>query len=758
MNEKFRVLGKDKPNRDAALKATGSKRYVADMEFPGMLYAKVLFSPVAHAKIKSIDTSEAEALPGVRAVACYKNVPQVRYNSAVRFIEHQIPNTERIFDDTVRFVGDRVAAVAADSLKIAEKAIKLIHVEYEELPILLDVEEAAKPDAYPIHEGGNVVGESIVNAGDIEKGFAESDYIFEDRYETQPIHPGAIETHVAVADWNYENKLTIYSPCQNTFGFRVILSRIFGLPYNKIRLVSPAIGGGFGGKLEMALEPIVAVLSKMTRRPVRLEYNRKETMLGTRVRHASVAYVKTGVMKDGTIRAMDIRMFTNTGAYASSALNVSGAMSHKVFKAYKIDNMRFENHPVYTNTPIAGAMRGYGSPQAYFGMERQINKIAKTLGIDPVEMQRRNLVDPDSLDPCFHAPHGNPRVKDCLERAVELIHYEDALKEQEATKNDDIRIGVGVAAGVHGNNCFGAHRDTTTSMIKMNEDGSCILFTGSHDMGNDNVGLQTEIVSEVLGISLDRIDVVQADTDGCLWHLGDYASRGTFVAGEAVRKTAESMKKELLKQAAEVLEVPAEEIDLYDDTAWWIKDENKHVSLAEVMLHCQRDNIKELCVSETHVANCGPTSYGVHIAKVQVDTKSGEVKLLEYAAVHDAGRILNPLTITGQLAGGVHMGLGYALSEGMEYDEKGRPLTTNLKKYHILRADEMPKLYLDFAKEGAGEAGGPYGAKSLGESPVVPVAPAVLNAISNAIHREINTLPAKPEKIRKAMEGPEETY
>lgn len=753
MNEQgFQVIGQRVPIRDAASKVTGKKVYVGDMKLPGMLYAKVLFSPKAHAKIKSIDTSQAEQLVGVKAVATYKNTSQVKYNSAQRFIEHQVPNTERIFDDTVRFVGDRVAAVAAETLEIAEKAIRLIQVEYEELPVVLDVEEAAKPDAYPIHEGGNVVGQAHVEAGDVEKAFEECDYIMEDRFTTQPIHHVALEPHVAIADWSYDDKLTIYSPCQNTFGFRVILGQIFGLPYNKIRMNAPAIGGAFGGKLEMTIEPVAAALSKMTRCPVKLEYTRKECILSTRVRHASVSYVKTGFMKDGTIHAMDFQIYTNTGAYASSALNVTGAMSHKVFKAYKVEHMRFNANPVYTNTIIAGAMRGYGSPQGFFGMERQINKIAKFLGMDTAEVQLLNMVDPDSLDPCFHKPHGNPRPKDCMHRAMEMIHYEEILKEQETTKNDRYRIGVGVALGVHGNNCFGAHRDVTTLMLKMNEDGTCILYSGSHDMGNDNVGMQKQIVSEITGIPLSKIDTVEADTDSCMWHLGDYASRGTYVVGMAAKKVAESMKKELQIQAAELLEIEPGQVLLHDDAAWDEKDSNRHVSIAEVMLHCQRDHMKELCCVETHPAPRGPSSYGAHIAKVQVDTETGETKVLEYSAVQDVGKVINPLALEGQLAGGIHMGIGQGLMENICYTPEGVPVQTNLKKYKVLRASEMPKLYLDFVAEDGGEPGGPYGAKSLGECPVVPGPPVIVNAICNALDVEIDNLPADPETVLKALQ------
>lgn len=757
MENEYSVIGRSRPIGDAALKVTGQKVYVGDMELPGMLYGKVLLSNVAHAEIKSIDTSAAEALPGVKAVATYLNTPQIRYNSAVRFIEHQLPDTERIFDHRVRFVGDRVAAVAAETPEIARKAVNLIKVEYEELPVITDVEEAIKPEACHIHEGGNIVGVSRAEAGNVELAFGECDHVFEDRYTTQAIHHAAIEPHIAIADYDPNGKLTVYSPCQNTFAFRVIMSRIFGLSYNKIRMVAPAIGGAFGGKLEVTVEPVAAVLSQMTGKPVKVEYNRKESILSTRVRHASVSYIKTGFMKDGTLKAVDFKVYTNTGAYASSALNVSGAMSHKVFKAYKIDHMRFQCQPVYTNTEIAGAMRGYGSPQVYFGWQRQLQKIADFLHMDMADLQMKNLVDPDSCDPIFHKPHGNPRPKECLKRAMELAGYEEWLKEQEATRDQEIRIGVGMALGVHGNNCVGAHRDVSTPMLKMNEDGSCIYYTGSHDMGTDTLGMQMQIVSEVLGISMDRVDCLAADTDVVHWHIGDYSSRGVFVAGSAAKKTAEAMKKELQIEAAKLLETDPDNIELRDNRAWCMDNKEKNASLRDVMIHCQSVSMRELMVAETYEAKRGATSYGVHIAKVEVNTRTGQVRPLEYAAVHDIGRAINPMMLRGQLAGAIQMGLGYGLSEEISYDEKGKPAVQTLKKYKVLRASDMPKLHMDFVESPEGEPDGPYGAKALGECPVVPAAPAVVNAICNAIHGQINDLPARPDRVLGVMDSQNQT-
>lgn len=753
-----KAVGTGKPIQDAWEKVTGRKQYVADQKLPGMLHGKILFSPVAHGRITRIDTSRAEALSGVRAVATYRNTPFVRYNSAKRYIEQTVICNETIFAETVRFVGDRVAAVAADTEEIAEQAVRLIEVEYEALPALTTIREAIAPGAYPIHPGGNVAARLGASAGDPEGEMAKCDYVIDGVYETPAIHHAAIEPHVALADWSPAGKLTVYSPNQNTFAFRIILSDIFGLPYSKIRVAAPAIGGAFGGKLEVTIEPVAAVLSRMAGRPVKIVLTRRETIMATRVRHGSLNYIKTGFMKDGTIRAVTFKLYTNTGAYASSAANVAGALSHKVFMGYRIDHMRIESVPVYTNTAIAGAMRGYGSPQVYFGWERQINKIARYLGMDPAELQRRNMADPDSLNPISRQPLGNPRPKDCLDRAMELIRYRDALREQEESRRNPGRfaIGVGLALGVHGNNCYGTHRDNASPMLRMNEDGSCTLFTGSHEMGTDTVGMQMQIVSDLLGISLDRIDAVSSDTDACLWHIGDYSSRGVFVVGAAAKQSAEKLRRELQIEAGKLLGAEPESIELGGNAAWVRQEPGRRAGLREVMTYCQSVSLRELCVYDTYQAPRGASSYGVHIAKVRVDRETGAVKVLDYTAVHDVGFVINPLMLEGQLQGGIHMGLGYALSEQIMFDAKGVPAPLTLKKYGVLRATQMPeRLSVDFIADRGGEPGGPYGAKALGECPVVPAAPAVVNAVCNALDVEIDAIPVLPERILRALKEKE---
>lgn len=757
--QNFTVIGKGKPIDDAQLKVTGRKQYVADMKLPQMLYGKILFSSVAHGKIKSIDTSEAENYPGVHAVATYLNTTDKTYNSAKRFIEQQVLCNEKIFSDTVRFVGDRIAAVAAESESIAEAVLKLIKVEYEPLPVITDIESAIKEDAYPIHPGGNIAARMEVKCGNVETAFENSDYVIEGKYTTPAIHHTAIEPHAVIADWDAQDKLTVYSCNQNCFAFRVILSDIFGLSYNKIRVVSPAIGGAFGGKLEVTIEPVAAVLSQMCGRPVKIVLTRKETMMATRVRHGSLNLVRTGFDKDGRIRAMEFTIYTNTGAYASSAMNVAGALTHKVFMAYKVPDMKITAIPVYTNTEISGAMRGYGSPQVYFGMQRQVNEIARILQKDPAEIQRLNMVDPDSLNPVSNTPLGNPRPKDCLEKALQLASYPEALQRQQESKKQNGRYvrGVGIALGVHGNNCFGAHRDNTSPMLRMNEDGSCLLYTGSHDMGTDTVGMQKQIISEILGITWDKIGVITSDTDACLWHIGDYSSRGTFVVGTAARLVAEKMKKELQKEAAGLLNASPEEISFGENLAWSEKEPEKKVSLREVMIYCQSVSHRELCIHETYEAVRGAGSYGVHIAEVEADKETGQVKILEYTAVHDVGFIINPLMIEAQLEGAIQMGLGYAISEEMTWDKTGKPFPLVLKKYGVLRADQMPpKINTGFIADKGGEPGGPYGAKALGECPIVPAGPAVVNAICNALDIDLRDLPATSARVLEALRKKED--
>lgn len=746
MMEENKTIAKSFSIRDAAEKVTGSLRYTADRKLPRMLYAKVLFSPLAHARIRAIDTSATEALPGVRAVLTHRNTPQTLFNSCGEEIDGT--KNERVFDPVVRYVGDKVAAVAADSIQIAEAAIKLIRVDYEELPHYLDPEGAMAADAYPIHAGGNVAEVVSQSCGDVETGFAQAERIFEHTYRLPAIHHAAIETHTALADYDAAGKLTVWTPSQDVFGHRTNLSRIFSLPMSRVRVVVPAIGGGFGGKIDMVCEPIAAALAIATGRPVRLVYTRREDIPSSRCRHAMVVRLKTGVQKDGMVTAQRFDVTINAGAHAGGTSSVVWAMCGKLFRFLKTPNIAFTGTAVYTNTLSAGAMRGFGSPQEFFAQQRQFHEIAKVLGLDMTELLATNLIAPDGKDRRFDSDLGNPRPLDCVERGKALFGWETALAEQERSRREQgrWRIGVGMAAAAHGNGVFGVRPDTTGVMIKMNEDGSAVFFTGVCDMGNGSVSLQQQIIAQVLGLEPSRIACVQADTDATLFDLGNYSSRGTFVSGNAAKKVALALREELLREAAQLLNVPRDSLELCDGKA--VADNGASATLEELVHHARQTNQRDLVVADTFAADAMAVSYGAHFVKVRLDTESGQVEVLDYVAVHDVGRALNPMNVEGQIEGAVQMGLGYALSEEIVYDETGRVKNPSFRNYRLYRVSQMPPIRIALVEEH--EPGGPYGAKSIGECSVVPAPAAIINAVSAAAEREFNQLPVRPEVIRAA--------
>lgn len=752
------VVGQPRPIRDAALKVSGRKPYVADLRLPGMLHAALVLSPHAHARVRAIDASAAKAAPGVHAVVTYEDAPRRAYNGAARMVDLPARADELVLTGEPLFVGDAVAAVAAETEEQARAAAKLVRVEYEELPAVLSIDEALAPGAPLVHPDmpGNVV--CTMQAGDAEAteaALAAASHVVEGTFTTPPIHQAAIECHVAVADWDPMGDLTLWCPSQNSYATRLIVSQTFGLPESRVRVVAPGIGGAFGGKLEVTIEPIAVLLSRACGRPVRLELNRREDIMATRVRHGSWCRVRLGYGDDGVISAMDFQMRTNTGAYTGSATNVGGALMHKVMMAYRAPYVHVSSTPVYTNTVTAGAMRGYGSPQIYFGFQRLVNRIARERGLDVAEVQRRNMVEPDACLPWGGGALGNPRPLDCLARVRKLVGWDEALAEQEASRarGGDVAVGVGLALGVHGNNCYGVHRDCTTPVLTMTEDGSAILHTGAHEMGQDTTGSQASIVSEVLGLPLERVGVVSGDTDATMWHIGDYSSRGAFVVCAAAKRVAELMAAELRAAAGRMLGVASDEVGLGGGCARVLADPARSLSLAEVCTHVQAHEHRELAVSVTYDAPRSAASYGVHAAVVEVSRSTGKVRVRRYAAVHDVGFVLNPLAIEGQLQGGVHMGLGYALSEGITFDAKGAPKQLKLGRVGLRRATEMPdELVCDFVCADGGEPGGPWGAKALGECPVVPVAPCVVNAICNALDVEIDDLPATPERVLAAVE------
>ncbi len=740
-----RLVGRGQPIRDAAEKTTGELLYTADIKLPRMLHAKVLFSPVAHAKIKSINTAKAEALPGVRGVVCYQNTPDYFFNSCGEEIDGV--KNEKIFDSTVRFVGDKVAAVAADNEKIAEAALRLIEVEYEELPFYLRCEDAIAEDAVPLHEGGNIFEVVKQSCGDVEKAFEKADYVFEDTYELPAVHHAAIETHAALADYRADGSLTVYSTSQDVFAYRINLSRIFGLPMSKVRVIAPALGGGFGGKIDMVCDPIAAALSIQTRRPVRLVYTRREDIPSSRCRHEMSVRLKMGVQADGTIVAQDFDILVNAGAHAGATATIIWAMCGKLFRIMKTPNIRFVGTAVYTNTTSAGAMRGFGSPQEFFAQQRMIAQFCKTLGLDMAEILKKNLIEKDGVDLRFNSALGNPRPLDSLQKGRELFCYEDALHEAAESKKEAgrFRVGVGLATAAHGNGMYGVIPDSTGVILRMNEDGTAGFTTGVSDMGNGSVTSQQLVIAEILALPFEHISCLDADTGTGLWDVGNYGSRGTYVSVHAAVKAAQRMREELIKEGASLLECKEDVLCL--ENGHVVSTDGKSASYAQLVKHARQR--RELCVAETFVSDSMAVSYGTHFVKVQLDTDTGEVKVLDYVAAHDVGYALNPLNVEGQIEGAVQMGLGYALSESIVRDEKGKVKNSTLRQYKIFRAADMPPIRIALVEEI--EPGGPYGAKSIGECSVVPSAAAIGNAIADAAGINFKQLPLTREYIKKSM-------
>ncbi|MBU5434137.1 molybdopterin-dependent oxidoreductase [Pseudoflavonifractor sp. MSJ-37] len=744
------MIGNRIPVRDARMKVTGQLKYTADMKLPRMLHAKVLFSPVAHAMIRSIDTSEAEALPGVRAVVTYKNSPDTPFNCCGENIDET--KNERIFDQHIRYVGDKVAAVAADTIQIAEKALRLIKVEYEELPFYTDPEEAMKEDAYPIHEGGNIAEVVNLGQGDVDAGMKEADLVYEDRYSLPAVHHGAIETHASLAYYDANGKLTVWSPSQDAFAVRVNLSRLFGLKMSRVRVVASAIGGGFGGKIDMIVDHVAALLSIKTGQPVRLVYTRREDIPSSHSRHQMIVYLKTGLKKDGTVVAQDFNVVINAGAFAGGSSSVAWAMGGKVFRIMDTPNIRFKATEVYTNCTCGAAMRGFGSPQVFFAQQRQFNKIARDLDMDITELLLKNLKGERGVDLRDGTPLGDVYVKACVEKGMELFDWKKGLEEQAASKAEGgrYRVGVGMAVAAHGNGVFGVHPDTTGIILRMNEDGTVVLSSGCCDMGNGSVSLQGQFVSEILGVSLEDIEYVQADTDTTLWDLGNYSSRGTYVSGAAAVKAANALKDMLIEEAADLLPEDPDRIVFHDGKAWSLNYPDRSATMAELAHHAHHKSQRDLIVAETFASRAMAVSYGAHFVKTQVDTETGEVKVLDYVAVHDVGTPLNPMSVEGQIEGAIQMGLGYALSEGIVRDDKGRVKNSTLRTCHMFTADEMPPI--EVALVGKPEETGPYGGKSIGECSVVPAPAAIVNSVSNAVEGDYHDLPLRKDVVLAGLQ------
>ncbi len=732
-------IGRSLPQRDAVLKATGRLKYTQDITLPHMLTGRLFLSPVAHARIKRIDCAKALALPGVWAVLTHENTPGVPFNSGIWYTGQDAVENEVVFPPVVRHVGDRVAAVAAESPEIAREALSLIEVEYELLETLFAPEEALQPETIKIHPEGNQVGAVNVSTGDADKALAKSPMVKTDSIKLPMVHSSALEPHVCLANPEGD-KLTIYTPNQNVFAVRMLLAQILGMSMNRIRVIKPPIGGSFGSKLEMTIEPVAALLALAAQRPVQLLLSREETFIATRVRHRLDFQLTSGASPEGTLLVQRFDATANTGAYCGTALNMAPGMASKVFKLYKTPVIEFQGRCVYTNSIPAGSVRGFGSPQLCTASQIHLSNLARTLGIDPVEFQLKNLLEADGRDRQNGMSLGHVGIKECVEQGAELFKWRE---KRQAAIRGDIATGVGMACCVHSNGIYQVHVDHTSNTLKINDDGSAILITGAQDVGCGTSTILSQILAEELGLDLSQITIYEADTE-CSGHdIGTIASRTTWKSAAGVYQLAQSIKQKLLTLTAGLFEVGQEKLSWREGK---IQVEGKGVfSLAQLIPQFRMNYQTDSILTQTYKAPCSAWSYAAHFAQVEVNKLTGHVKVIDYLAAHDVGTPINPLLTKGQIHGGVSMGLGYALSEEMIADSTAKITNANFGRYKLIRSAGMPPIQVLLVK--GREQAGAYGAKGVGEIATVPVAAAVVNAVVDALGVEIRELPLTPQRV-----------
>ena len=778
----YAVVGKPEKKVDAVKLAQGKPAFTADIDIRGMLIAKVLHSPHAHARITKIDAGKARALEGVAAVLTWQDIPRVVYSTAGQ--SDPIPGPLDMFslDNKVRFVGDRVAFVAAESAAIAEKALGLIDVEYEILEAILDPADAMKPDSIRIHDepeyvnfadsnpARNLAAEIRIDIGSLDKGFAEADRIFEAEYVVPKVQQAHIEPHVVVTYWDEDDRLVIRTSTQVPFHVRRMIAPVLGLPIKRIRVIKPRIGGGFGGKQEMLMEDVAAHLTIATKRPVLFEYSREEEFTAARSRHPMRVRMKTGVKKDGTITANEMKVLSDTGAYGCHALTVTGNTGHKSMALYvgdgeyrKSPNIRFHADVVYTNTPPAGAFRGYGVPQGYWPVERHMEKIARAMDLDPIEFRLKNAIHAGEYHPFSTAWNEGrePRpeiiqtvgLEQCVAQAKAAIDWDSKFGNKEwhsGTKHDSpLRKGIGVAMVMQGTAI--PYLDMGGASVKMNDDGSFNLLVGATDLGTGSDTVIAQMVAEVLGVPLEDILTYSSDTDFTPFDKGAYASSTTYISGAAAVKAAQMAAERIRIRAAKMLDLPENEhskIRLAGRQA--IAPNGRMVSLTEIALDTLHKNDQEQIMGiGSYVSPVSPPPFAAQFAEVTVDIETGQVTVDKLVMAVDSGVIINPLTASGQIEGGMTQALGYAVCEEMRFDKQGRIIERDLDRYHIFRADEMPELTTIFVE--TFEPSHPFGVKAVAEIPMDGVAPAVGNAVLDAVGVNMDENPITPEKVWKAL-------
>ena len=751
MTQPFDIIGKTVPKRDGAEKVTGRTRYLHDLVLPRLAHGKILRARYPHARIVRIDTSRARALPGVLAVLTGDDVEPQPFG----FAKDQVALKRR----KVRCIRDEVAAVAAETPEIAEGALALIDVEYEELAAVFDPRAALEPGAPLVHEELGTNAHHLqyqFTRGDVDRAFAEAAAVVEDTYTLNFVTPACLGTMVAIADWDAADALTMWSTTQVPFLYQRDLAAALGITGDRVRVLQPPIGGNFGRGLDLyPIDVIAALLARRVRRPVKIEFDRVEEFIACPTREPCAIRLRTAADRDGRLLARAAHVMIDNGAYTSWGSTTPSVMLSTVAGLYRVPNVRFDTTIVYTNNPYSGSMRGYGNPESTFAVESQMDELAERLGIDPLELRRRNATKPGDVNPQGFVITSFAMLE-CLDAAAEEI------RKDPPPLRSGWKRGVGYAGMFHVGGGARVYRsDGCGAIVKLDDFGRVTLLTGATEIGQGSDTVLAMIVAETLGVPIERVDVVNSDTSVRPWDVGTHASRTTFVAGNAARLAAEKVKAQLLEMAAAELEEPAARLDVKGGFVFVKGEPQQRLPYAEVARAGHFRHHGRVLVAEAFYDP--PTAMldkdfqgnisaaytcAVQAALLDVDPETGTVEVRRVASAHDVGRALNPGAAEGQVHGGIHMGLGYALTEHLVVAE-GQVLTQSFMDYAVLKADAMPEIVVRLIETVDQE--GPFGAKGLGESGVIPVAAAVANAIKNAIGIRFTELPITPARVRAAL-------
>ena len=743
----LRIIGQSTPSVEGAAKVTAEARYLEDLQAPGMLYGKICRSPLPHARILAIDTTRAERLPGVISVVTARDLPDIKFSFVPEFADKTplcAPGR------TVRYAGDEVAAVAALDEATAEEAVRLIEVSYEPLEPVLDVVAALSADSPAVHDGGNLAYEVHKTEGDVGAAFAGCDLVLEEEFETARQSHAVMETRGCIAHYGATGQLTVWHQTQAPHTLRGEIARTLGIPQRLVRVIQPETGGGFGSRLVMnVMVPIAAVLSrKAGGRPVRIVNTRDEEFRCAGARYAYRFKLRLGYSKDGVIRAKSLEVLGDNGAYNDKGISTINFITMAFFSSYD------RHHPatsvdarlVYTNKPPGGAFRGFGHAEETFAFESTLESMAERLGLDPVEVRLKNL-----RRPCERA---------CVERATRLLR---PGKAGDGKATGGTRTGIGMAVlSETGAGLRYYRQNSTEAIVKVGRDGSVDIIATIADTGTGTRTVMAQIAAELLGVSVERIRLFHNDTDVIPYDLGTWASRTTYVCGNAVAAAAADARRRLAEVAAGMLGAAPENLVFGGERVAATVEPGGELEFDEVVREAYDRRglliIGKGAFVDEEATRFVPNDYEAaapviaaccHVAEVRVDTETGAVELLRYLAVHDVGKAINPLGVQGQIEGGVTQGLGFALFEDLAV-EGGQVLNPNMVDYRLPTFGTMPRSLDSVLLEGD-PSEGPYGAKGIGELPFGPAAPAIANAIYNAVGVRLKTLPMTPERIWRGL-------